>query len=187
VGLVYSASRLLYVLADLVLDPSPTAIHSAGTAAALIGASGIAVGVVAPRAVRVTQRWLSVVTATRRLTPLWIDLSTAYPDITLSTKQPITLHRAELRYHRRMLEVAEGLARAHVSDADATACKDVQRFAAALHANQCAWTIGAGPTAADLMPSAPSPDDERRNLLDLAGHYRQVKTSSATVTSGASA
>ena len=41
VGLIYSASRLVYVLVDLTITPAPTVIHTAGSAAALIGFAGL--------------------------------------------------------------------------------------------------------------------------------------------------
>ncbi len=140
VALVYSASRLLYILVDLTLASRPTAIHTAGSVAALVGVSGIALGVLAPRAVRVLERWDAAIRGTRRIHPLWRDLTAAYPEIALPTSPPTTLRRAELRYHRRLLEIAEGLARAHVADPERDAPDAIGRVARALYNSRAAWT-----------------------------------------------
>lgn len=184
VGLIYSASRLLYVLVDLTVAPDPVAIHTAGSVAALIGASGIALGVLAPRSVRAAQRWHRAVTQTRCLDPLWSDLTTTFPDVTLPTSAPTSPHRAELRHHRRLLEVAEGLARAHVQTLS-PAVGDLDGLADDLHTSRPDWATGAGPTAADLLPAASSADDERRTLTDLARAYRARHASTEPARSGA--
>lgn len=187
VGLIYSASRLLYVLVDLTLVPAPTAIHTAGSAAALIGSSGIALGILAPRSVRAVQRWRIAVAATRRLDPLWRDLAHAFPDIRLSTSSPTTVHRAEIRYHRRLLEVAEGLARAHVCSPIPTESDAVSGLARALLVSRTTWQTPRGVLAAELLPAAPSTTEERRLIHALADDYRIAGNRTAPATSGAPA
>lgn len=187
VGLIYSASRLLYVLVDLTLVPAPTAIHTAGSAAALIGSSVIALGILAPRSVRAVDRWRTAVTATGRLDPLWRDLAHAFPDVTLSTSSPTTVHRAEIRYHRRLLEVAEGLARAHVCSPIPTESDAVSGLAHALLVSRTTWQTPRGVLAAELLPTAPSTTEERRLIHALADDYRTAGNRTARTTSGAAA
>lgn len=184
VGLIYSASRLLYVLVDLTLVPAPTAIHTAGSAAALIGSSGIALGILAPRSVRAVQRWRTAVTATHRLDPLWHDLAHAFPDVMLPTSPPTSPHRAELRHHRRLLEVAEGLTRAHVATATAAPAR-VEDLARELHASRERWSSTEGPTGAHLLPTVSSANDERRTITDLARAYRAERARTEPARSGA--
>lgn len=173
VGLLYSGSRLLYLLVDQTIQPNPTAIHTAGTAAALVGVSGIALGVLAPRTVRWVQRWAKVSSASRRIEPLWRDLTEAFPDVTLPVARPTSVRQAELRHHRRLLEVAEGLNRAHIGDVASPG--DLRAVATALHDSKHTWAAEAGPTAQDLLPHAGTADDERHLLLDLADCYRTIR------------
>jgi hypothetical protein len=183
VGLIYSASRLLYVLVDLTITPAPTAIHTAGSAAALIGSSGIALGILAPRSIRSAQRWRDAVRTSRRLDRLWRDLVAAFPDIALPTKPPTTVERAELRQHRRLLEVAEGLARAHIAAPAAAA----DSLAQALYDSRDTWTSGTGPVAAELLAPAACSAAERQTICALADDYRTITRPARTTRSGATA
>lgn len=184
VGLIYSASRLLYVLVDLTIAPAPTVIHTAGSAAALIGSSGIALGILAPRSIRAAQRWSAATGSIRRTDALWRDLVTAFPDIALPTKPPTTVHRAELRERRRLLEIAEGLARAHVTDPGPPDGRDrLGSLARALYGSRPSWTDRAGSTAAGLLPTAASATEERRVLHELADRYRTTSHHPSTPTS----
>lgn len=189
VGLIYSASRLLYVLVDLTLSPTPTVIHTAGSAAALIGSSGIALGILAPRSIRAVQRWRAAAASIRRTDRLWRDLVTAFPDVALPTRPPTTVHRAELRDRRRLIEVAEGLARAHVTDPGPPHGDDeLADLARALHDGRPSWADGVGPTAAELLPVASSAAQERHLLCRLADRYRTTSTRpNATSSTGATA
>jgi hypothetical protein len=181
VGLIYSASRLLYVLVDLTITPAPTVIHTAGSAAALIGSSGIALGILAPRSIRAAQRWRVATASIRRTNRLWRDLVAAFPDIALPTRTPTTVHRAELRDRRRLLEVAEGLARAHVTDPGPPHGGDkLADLAQALHDSRPSWTDGVGPEAAELLPVASSAAEERQLLCLLADRYRASSTRPST-------
>lgn len=184
VGLIYSASRLVYVLVDLTITPAPTVIHTAGSAAALIGSSGIALGILAPRSIRAVQRWRAAMASIRRTDRLWQDLVSAFPDVALPTRPPATVHRAELRDRRRLLEIAEGLARAHVAD-PGPSCSggSLVDLAQALHEGRRSWVEGAGPTAAELLPAASSAAQERQLLYLLADRYRTTSTRPRTTSS----
>lgn len=185
VGLIYSASRLLYVLVDVTITPAPTVIHTAGSAAALIGSAGIALGILAPRSIRAAQRWSAATGSIRRTHSLWRDLVAAFPDVALPTKPPITVHRAELRDRRRLLEIAEGLARARVTDPDPPDGRDrLGSLARVLHGSRPSWTDRGGSTAAELLPTAASAAEERRVLHELADRYRTTAHHSSAPTSG---
>ena len=114
IALAYSTSRVVYVLADLLLHDRPTIVRTVGSAAAIVGLCGLAIGVLAPRVVPGLDGWVNASKGTRRLQPLWRDLTTVFPQVALATGVPITPHRAALRYDRRLLEVSEALAQARI-------------------------------------------------------------------------
>lgn len=176
VCLAYPLSRITYVLLETTTGRGPETIQAAGSAAATTGLCALAIGVLAPRAITATRRWLTALAGIRGLNPLWQDLTAAFPLVTLPTPAPITLTRAELRHDRHLLEIAEALARAHVQASPQQAPASIAATAAALAASRNAgtWTALTGTPAADLLPAAASPAQERHQLRALAAAYRSA-------------
>ena len=175
VCLAYPLSRITYVLLENTTGQGAEVIQSIGSAAATTGLCALAIGVLAPRAIAATRRWLVALAGIRRLNPLWSDLTAAFPLVTLPTPTPVTLSRAELRHDRHLLEIAEALARARVHTGPRPARKTVEATAAALAASRNgSWTAAAGSVAAELLPAAASPAQERALLGALAAAYRSA-------------
>lgn len=180
VALAYSSSRIVYVLADLVLRDRPTIIRTIGSAAAALGLCALAIGMLAPRIVPGLASWLEAQRGTRRLGPLWRDLTDAFPLVKLTTGSAATARRAELRYDRRLLEVSEALAQARVPDtelADSLGGDPLDRLAHVLRRSREHWTDVQGVAAASLLPTAPDVSAERRQILALARAYRAAAAS----------
>lgn len=178
VALVYPASRVLYDLIELAAGRAPALLRTVGTAAALIGVGGMAVGTLAPRVVPAVREWAEVRRGTRRLRPLWSDLTAAFPQVTLSTGLPISPRRAELRYDRYLVEVDEGLALARVP-APRTAAPlptGVRSTAVLLRNSRRAWTDQAGVPARRLMPGGTEHREDNERLLELADAYASVNS-----------
>lgn len=176
IALAYSTSRILYVLADLVLHDRPTVIRTVGSAAAALGLCGLAIGVLAPRVVPGLDRWIDALRGTRRLEPLWRDLTATFPLVALATSAPVTPHRTVLRYDRRLLEVSEALAQVHIPSGEVP-LDDVDQphpLARALVRSRNLWTDNQGTRAADLLPPVSDAADERQHILGLADAYREA-------------
>jgi hypothetical protein len=148
-----------------------------GQAAALASLAALAAGVLVPH-------WLPTVVAFRdarrgiaRLDALWFDLSAAFPAVVLPTRPARTVRQAQLRHDRRMLEVAEGLALAHLG-AEASDLAEAQgnaeRAATVLARSKPSWLSDAGPRATSLLPVVCHAHAERRFLLELAVAYSAV-------------
>lgn len=176
VCLAYPLSRITYVLLETTTGQGPETIQTVGSAAATTGLCALAIGVLAPRAITATRRWLTALAGIRSLNPLWRDLTAAFPLVTLPTPAPITLTRAELRHDRHLLEIAEALARAHVQASPRQGPASIAATAAALAAsrNGGTWTALTGTPAAEMLPAAASPADERHQLRALAAAYRSA-------------
>ena len=175
VCLAYPLSRIAYVLIENITGHGAEVIQAIGSAAATTGLCALAIGVLAPRAIAETRRWLVALAGIRRLNPLWSDLTAAFPLVTLPTPAPVTLSRAELRHDRHLLEIAEALARARVHTGPQPPPASIEATAAALAASRNGgWTAGNGTAAAELLPAAASPAQERRQLRALAAAYRSA-------------
>ncbi len=179
IALAYSTSRVVYVLADLLLHDRPTIVRTVGSAAAIVGLCGLAIGVLAPRVVPGLDGWVNAFKGTRRLQPLWRDLTTVFPQVALATGVPITPHRAALRYDRRLLEVSEALAQARIPYAEVPPADadPVSGLAHALASTRALWINSKGISAAALLPTVSDVVDERQQTLRLADAYRQATDS----------
>jgi hypothetical protein len=175
VALAYSGSRIIYILIGVTLHEQPTVIRAVGSAAATLGLCALAVGMLTPRAVSGARGWLDARRGTRRLGPLWHDLTTAFPVLALRTRAPFTPRRAELRYDRRLVEVGEGLVKARIpaaSVADVAGTPDpIHALAVALRRNQVTWADAGGIAAADLLPHPGDLPAERQQILAFAQAY----------------
>jgi len=175
VALAYSGSRIIYILIDVTLHEQPTVIRAVGSAAATLGLCALAVGMLTPRAVSGARGWLDARRGTRRLGPLWHDLTTAFPVLALRTRAPFTPRRAELRYDRRLVEVGEGLVKARIPAAwvaDVAGTPDpIHALAVALRRNQVTWADAGGIAAADLLPHPGDLPAERQQILAFAQAY----------------
>lgn len=175
VALAYSTSRITYTAVDLARGHAPTVLRTVGSDAATLGLIGLAVGMLAPRVVPGLRSWLDARTGLRRLGPLWTDLTTAFPDIVLSTGTGLGRRSTELRYDRHLLETAEGLAKAQLPDgviAPATDQPDLLRvLARQLRRHRDNWTESGRTRAGGLLPAAQEPGQEQRQLLALADAY----------------
>lgn len=175
IAIGYSGSRLIYAFTDITFGKKPKVLHTAGSATAAIGLSAIALGVLAPIVVTSTRRWYPAVRGLRQVHTLWRDLAASFPDITLRTERATSPRRAELRYDRRLVEIAEGLARARLSELDDGQAESVDgrldALAAALHQHRATWTADAGVTAASYLPPSPDHKHEHAQLRALAAAY----------------
>jgi hypothetical protein len=139
----------------------------------------LATGVLAPRALNSARRWFTAIEGIRRLDPLWRDLTGAFPQVTLPTSAPLTVRRAELRYDRHLLEIADALTLTRVRAGLGAEADPSERAAAALAASASRWTHDDGShaacIAAGLLPTASSAAEEREHLLTLADAYRTVR------------
>lgn len=117
IALIHAISRVMYVLLDVMMDVQSTLLQTVGSVGAALGLSTIAIGVLAPRLGSAIDRWIEAGRNTRRLRPLWADLTLVFPKSILRTPVPITLSRAEWRYDRYRVEIADGLAGARVTAA----------------------------------------------------------------------
>jgi hypothetical protein len=176
VALVYPVSRVLYDLIELAGLDAPTLLRTIGTATALLGVGGMAVGTLAPRVVPALRGWAEARRGTQRLRPLWSDLTAAFPQVRLSTGFPVSPRRAELRYDRYLVEVDEGLALARVPAPYATAPRPtgLDSDAALLHGSRRAWTDPAGVPVRRLLPGRNDHREDNEQLLALADAYAAV-------------
>jgi hypothetical protein len=177
IACLFPASRLVYIVVDTTTGHRPDVLLSAGSIAALVGMCSVACGVMLPRVSAVITRWSTAVSGLRRLQPLWRDLIDTFPTVALPTNAPVSLRRAELRYARHLVEVAEGLAQAHV-DMPPGELKELDSNATAqlLYARRGHWAEGAGQTAGTLLPAVETTEDEHRQILALADAYRIART-----------
>lgn len=175
VAVIYSASRVVYVIADLTLHDQLTGVRRLGSVAASLGLSALAVGILAPRVAVAGRGWLEASAGTRRLDAIWRDLTAAFPAVALPTGAAWTTRRAELRYDRRVVEVSEGLAQARIAR---EVLDEVERdgdpitvVAEALRRSRPTWAQAAGTPAGQLLPLPANRRDERAQLLALADAY----------------
>lgn len=190
VALAYTTSRILYVLADRVLHHQLIIIRTIGSAAATLGMCGLGVGVLAPRIVPALRDWIVALRGIRRLGPLWRDLTSAFPLVTLPTGLPTTVRRAELRYDRHLLEVSEALAQVHISVGELLipAGDHLQNLAQSLRHSRDRWTDTRGVPATTFLPAARGATDERQQILALADAYRMAPVAlHITASAGATA
>jgi hypothetical protein len=173
IALMYAVSRILYVLLDVLMNVQSALLRAVGSVGAAVGLSTIAIGVLAPRLGSVIDRWIEAARNTRRLRPLWADLTLVFPKSILRTPVPITLSRAEWRYDRYRVEIADGLAGARVTAAPSD--HSVTALASALCVSRANWAGTSGITAAELLPPINGLDDERSQLLALADAYRRIR------------
>ena len=177
VCLAYPLSRITYVILETITGRGADVIQAIGSVAATTGLCALAIGVIAPRAIAAAKRWQIALVGIRSLNPLWQDLTAAFPLVTLPTPAPLTLTRAELRHDRHLLEIAEALARARVDTGPPLARTSVESTAAALAASRNGgWSAADGTAAAELLPAAASPAQERHQLRALAAAYRSATT-----------
>lgn len=176
IALVYALSRVLYVLVDLVASSPPKAISTIGSFTAVLGLSGLALGILAPRAVNGTRAWHQALRDTRRLARLWADLTEAFPQLVLRTGPPLSPRRAQLRYSRRLVEVSEGLALAATNPSAAGSAAALPAQVLALARTPAARfhlrTDTTGPSP--HTPAAGDPAREQHQLLTLADTYART-------------
>ncbi|MCZ2822661.1 hypothetical protein O2V63_20175 [Modestobacter sp. VKM Ac-2977] len=179
----YPLSRLLYTLIASVSAADPAVIQLRGSAAAVVGLCVLAVGVLTPRALTAARRWVTAMAGIQRLDPLWRDLTGSFPLVALPTSAPTTVRRAELRYDRHLLEIADALVHARVHAPPDGDLDPVTATAQALAADRGRWRSGdeepGGCIAAGLLPTVASTAQEREHLLALAEAYRAARTGCA--------
>lgn len=177
IGLAYSVSRLVLAVVNPIWHGQHHGWLLFGQGAALASLGLLAAGVLVPH-------WLPLAIAFRdarqgvdQLAALWADLAAAFPAVVLPTPAAWTVRRAQLRYDRRLLEVAEGLARASLG----AECGDVghvqgdvERTAVVLARSRAAWTGDFGPKATTLLPPIKDARTEHRFLHELAAAYSSV-------------
>ncbi len=184
-GLAYSGSRVIYVLLDLTLNIHAAVVRTVGSAAAGIGLSGLAVGMIAAPLVGGIRRWLRCCLGTRHLSPLWGDLTAAFPALVLPTPLPLSPRRAELRYDRRLVEVSEGLWHARLDSgptASLVGIEEVGEAAVELRRTRLTWATAVGPAADSLLPVPDNLQAERAMLVALADAYGRPASKTRALT-----
>lgn len=178
-ALVYCITRVVYITLDRMFDVQPSSVRALGSGALMIGLALLSLGIITPKVVRAVTRLLFASRGTHRLQPLWRDLTIAFPLVVLPTDAPLTISRAELRYDRRLVEIAEGLAQVHILKK----CPNRrlskltnQELAQTLHHSRSTWTQSAGVPAVQLLHVAATPADERQQLIAVADAYRRKST-----------
>jgi len=174
VGLGYSLCRLAYAVLDPVLPGQPLRLLTIGRWSALISLAALAVGVLTPWWLPSALAWRDARRGTAQVGELWSDLAAAFPTIVLRTGPSWTASRAQLRYDRCLIEIAEELAKAslgHEFPFESTEGDHINGLAVALRRSRGVWTTGVGPKAATTLPTLVTPASEQRLLLDLASAY----------------
>ena len=169
IGLGYSVSRLLYALLDPVVSGRPTILLAVGRWSALISLAALAAGVLTPWWLPSALAWREARRGTAQVAELWGDLAMTFPAIVLNTGRTWTVRRAQLRYDRCLIEIAEGLARTSLGlESEAN---DINTLAIALRRSRPVWATGIGPKAVATLPPQVTPESEQRLLLALAFAY----------------
>lgn len=175
IAIGYSGSRLIYAFTDITFGKKPEVLHTAGSSASAIGLCAIALGVLALPVLTSTRRWYAAVRGLRQVHVLWRDLAESFPEITLRTEWAISPRRAELRYDRHLVEIAEGLARSRLPAAVEAQAESVDgrldALAAALRQHRATWTAEADLTAASHLPASHTHKHEHAQLCALAATY----------------
>ena len=174
VGLGYSLSRLAYAVLDPILPGRPPLLLTVGRWSALISLAALAVGVLTPWWLPSALAWRDARRGAAQVAELWSDLTAAFPTIALRTGPAWTASGAQLRYDRCLIEIAEGLAKASLgqeASSQRTGADHINGVAVALRRSRGAWTSGAGPRAAAILPTMATAASEQRLLLDLAAAY----------------
>ena len=174
IGLGYSTSRLLYALLDPIVSGRPTALLAIGRWSALISLGALAAGVLTPWWLPAALAWWQARQGAAQVAELWGDLAGAFPSVVLPTGRSWTVRRAQLRYDRYLIEIAEGLARASLGaegSAHTTEAGAIYGLAVALRKSRPSWNSGTGPRAAAVLPAVATPESEQRMLLALASAY----------------
>ncbi|BEP13862.1 hypothetical protein acdb102_21730 [Acidothermaceae bacterium B102] len=168
-GLGYSVSRLLYALVDPIVSGRPTLLLAVGRWSALISLAALAAGVLTPWWLPSALAWREARRGTAQVAELWGDLAVTFPAIVLYTGRTWNVRRAQLRYDRCLIEIAEGLARASLGQA--SEASDIDGLAVALRRSRPVWAAGIGPKAVAALPTPATPEAEQRLLLALALAY----------------
>lgn len=178
-ALIYCITRVVYITLDRMFDVQPSLVRGLGSGALMSGLALLALGIITPKIVRAVTRLVFASRGTYRLQPLWKDLTLAFPLVVLPTDAPLTISRAELRYDRRLVEIAEGLAQVHILRGNSEyqfSNLTGQELAQALHHSRRTWTQSAGVPAVQLLHVAATPADERQQLIAVADAYRRKGT-----------
>jgi len=175
IGLGYTGSRLIYVVAAVVFHRDLTGLDAAGSVIAVICGAFLAAGMVAPRFVPWLLQGINAWRKLPQLDPLWAHLIVTFPGIKVATKFPLTPGRADFRFQRRLAEIEHGLhgCRLPVGTTTATDSPDtaIRAVALELAKHRSTWTNDSGPTARQLMPQT----SQRRELSVAAIHLEQVE------------
>jgi hypothetical protein len=189
IGLGYTGSRLIYVVAAVVFHRDLTGLDAAGSVIAVICGAFLAAGMVAPRFVPWLLQGINAWRKLPQLYPLWAHLIVTFPGIKVATKFPLTPGRADFRFQRRLAEIEHGLhgCRLPVGTTTATDSPDspdtaIRAVALELAKHRSTWTNDSGPTARQLMPQTSQGRElsvaaihleQVEHLVQLAGLYRQ--------------
>lgn len=175
IAVLYPLSRLIDITVQVIGRPPSLTIHTVGSSAASLGLLAMAAGMLIPHVLTTRRSWLNARCGARRLDVLWSDLTSAFPEVRLPVGRGLTPGKAELRYVRRLAEVSEGLALAHVRGAAGPpAAPDLREQARILLHSRPSWAEQGGLRACELLsgPSDASVDDQQ--LLALADAYAAI-------------
>ncbi len=186
IGLGYTGSRLIYVVAAVVFHRDLSGLDAAGSVIAVICGAFLAAGIIAPRFVPWLLQGINAWRKLPQLDPLWAHLIVTFPGIRVATRFPLTPGRADFRFQRRLAEIEHGLhgCRLPVGTTTATDSPDIAIRAVALELakHRSTWTNDSGPTARQLMPQTSQGRElsvaaihleQVEHLVQLAGLYRQ--------------
>ena len=157
IGLGYTGSRLIYVVAAVTFHQNLSELDRAGSVIAVISAVFLATGIVAPKFVPWLLHGVNAWRKTPRVNPLWTHLIVTFPGVKVPTKSPWTPSRAEFRYERRLAEIEHCLHGCRLPFGTTTADTDsakirIRTVAHELAVHRSTWKTALGPTASQLMP-----------------------------------
>ena len=175
IAVLYPFSRLTNIATQVVGGSPSSTVHTVGSSAASLGLLAMAAGMLVPQVLSIGRSWLNARSGVRRLDLLWSDLTSAFPEVRLPVGRGVTLGKAELRYVRRLAEVSEGLALAHVRGVggrlEAPELRDQARI---LLDSRPFWAEQDGVPACELLPGAVDASVDDQQILALADAYAAI-------------
>ncbi|MEV4515235.1 MAB_1171c family putative transporter [Dactylosporangium sp. NPDC049525] len=210
VGLLFMTNRVVYQISHAAGSVALDTTAAQNVSRALLATMLLlfAAGGALP-ALGGLRRWTSRYVALQRLRPLWLELSTAAPEVVLGDPpgrlgELLTLRSVELRLYRRVIEIRDAqwllAARAGDGEDDAAALRaavTARRHSAAAPQDAAGRAVRAmasgspvtaapapavGPPGASQSAGGPDVDTEVRALLGLARRYRDAAAQDVVAT-----
>lgn len=176
IALIYTGSRIASVLWTAFTGHPLNTLETAGSLAALLGGTCVALAVFSPRVVPWFKDWRTARHGNRRLKGLWQELTATFPAVVLPTPgSPLAPRRAEFVFDRQLVETSECLRRVRLPDTSAAtvvgSADPIRSLAIELFEHRGSWAVATGPVATDLLPTVHYHADEVSMLLEIADQY----------------